>query len=183
MSFSFGYSTAISQLLTVPPYVFASASFSFCLGLSLKQSRLDSYCAWLLCPLFRQAQDAISVRFSRPRYVSHWVLHKHLRSSIWCKILWNFLLCRWILCCVPWCRCMVRSYFCFYRYSRTHRFLGWEIILLGSINVELGWPSISVSETSAVLLPAIFIEHKTLRDSSSDVSYEFLPAENISPCQ
>lgn len=62
-------------------------------------------------------------------------------------------------------------------------FLGWEIISLGSINVESGWPSISVLETSAVLLPAIFIEPKTLRDSSSDVSYEFLPTENISPCR
>jgi hypothetical protein len=31
---SFGYSTAISQLLTVPPYVFASASLDLCLGLS-----------------------------------------------------------------------------------------------------------------------------------------------------
>lgn len=108
----FGYTTAISQLLTVPPYVFAS---TYQVGVNLYDwcwRLIASNCSLDIRALVGQIETSVAIYSGRVVYAHHWIRHQHLQRTSWCEILWDILVRCWKLCAVPWYCSMVGIYVC-----------------------------------------------------------------------
>ena len=103
----FGFNTAISQLLTVPPYVCASTFHSlnttmYCLTNQFCSNSLDH-----ICGLVRPGSKTFSVHSRRPRNVLDRFRYQYLRSTHRGQIFRHLFLRLRILCGIPWYRRLV----------------------------------------------------------------------------
>jgi len=107
---SFGYSTAVSQLLTVPPYVLASK-----LNLPhpvwlLLITALASHPRLYVRLHVRQTQETLPLHHCWASDVLNWLLYQRFQCAIRCEILWYLFLRGGKLQCLPRDCCMVPQF-------------------------------------------------------------------------
>ena len=110
---SFGFNTAISQLLTVPPYVFASASspclpFTYPSHIYAPPLPKNSGDAPVVGSMVGPAEEAVPVRARGARLLPRRLRNQHLRREHRRQVLWHVPRRRGRVRRLPRRRCVVR---------------------------------------------------------------------------
>jgi hypothetical protein len=106
---SFGHSPAISSLLTVPPYLFASTYTRHLIhGYPLPFLLPISNSSFRLGLAVRQVQDPLAIHLLWPHYDAHRILDKYFGRGLRSEILRDFLRCCGCICFIPRRRGLVR---------------------------------------------------------------------------